>query len=265
MRDQLESIEEGGRETAADPTQTAREQMRRPLPKRFYSETSVGEAKGASGYAVLLDGRVVKTPGQKILAFPTRAMAELVAGEFADQVDVLDPGKMPVFRLANSAAEGVAENMAAVADDLVRFAGSDLLCYRAETPEGLVENQKRHWDPVLHWLTDDIGAAFVTTTGIVYADQPREALDAVAKYIAAYDNPFQLAAIHSMTTLTGSAMLALAVAADRIDAETAWAAAHVDEDWNIALWGEDYEARKRRDRRWTEMKAASDLFHAARR
>ncbi|MCP1200710.1 ATP12 family chaperone protein [Notoacmeibacter sp. MSK16QG-6] len=265
MRDQLESIEKGGQDTASDPTQKAREQMRRPLPKRFYKNADVGETDDSSGYAVLLDGRVVKTPGQKVLAFPTRDMAALVANEFADQVDVLDPLKMPVFRLANSAAEGVAENMMAVADDLVRFAGSDLLCYRAEAPEGLVENQRRAWDPVLVWLCDDIGADFKTTGGIVFTEQPADALETISRHISTYDNPFQLAAIHSMTTLTGSVMLALAVAAEKFDAETAWSAAHVDEDWNIALWGEDYEARKRRETRWIEMKAAADLFHAARR
>ncbi|WP_114391135.1 ATP12 family chaperone protein [Notoacmeibacter marinus] len=265
MRDQLESIEEGGRQTVTDPTQKAREQMRRPLPKRFYNEASVGNAEGGQAFAVLLDGRVVKTPGHKTLTFPTRAMAELVAREFAEQVEVLDPAKMPVFRLANSAAEGVAENMPAVAEDLVRFAGSDLLCYRAEGPEGLVENQQRQWDPVLDWLREEVGAPFLTVSGIVFAEQPGEALGAISRHIGAYDNPFQLAAIHSMTTLTGSVMLALAVAAGRIDAEAAWWAAHVDEDWNVAQWGEDYEARKRRDTRWIEMKASSDLFHAARR
>ncbi len=264
MRDQLELVERGGRDLKSDPTERARERMRRPLPKRFYDEATAGTVEGVDGYAVLLDGRVVKTPGRKVLAFPTRAMAELVAAEFAAQQKVLDPARMPVFRLANSAAEGVAENRAAVAEDLVRFAGSDLLCYRAETPAGLVASQQRHWGPVLDWIREETGAELLTTCGIVFEEQPEEAIAAMAAHISRYEDPFQLAALHSMTTLTGSVLLALAVAERRLSAEEAWAAAHVDEDWNIDQWGEDYEARKRRDARWTEMKAAADLFEAAR-
>ncbi|RLQ87834.1 ATP12 family chaperone protein [Notoacmeibacter ruber] len=264
MRDQLESIEQGSRQLDTDPTQKAREQMRRPLPKRFYKEVTVEEADDVSAYAILLDGRTVKTPGRKVLAFPTRALAELIAAEFASQKDVLDPAAMPAFRLANSAVEAVADNAEAVAGDLVRFAGSDLLCYRAEGPAGLVANQQEKWDPLLAWICEETGGAFITTGGIVYAEQPEEALAGFARYVGRYRDAFQLAAMHSMTTLTGSVFLAVAVAEGRITPEDAWTAAHVDEDWNIAQWGEDFEAKRMREARWTEMKAAAELFHAVR-
>ncbi len=252
MRDLMADLEEG----QDDPLARARAAQRAPLPKRFYKEVSVGEADG--GFTVLLDGRPVRTPGRGLLQVPVRAVAEAMAGEWAAQGEHINPFSMPLTRLVNVALDRVAPEMAPVREEMVRYAGTDMLFYRAEGPQGLVDRQARHWDPVLDWMREAHGARFFLSQGIRHVTQPEDALAEVAALVP--DAPLALAAAHSMTTLTGSALLALAVAGGRLDVDAAWDAAHVDEDWNRDQWGEDEIAAQRRAARRTEMDAAALLM-----
>jgi len=253
MRDILIDLEEG-----QDPQRQAQKHMQPRKPKRFYKDVTIGEDE--DGYAVLLDGRAVKTPGKGALRFPTPEAAQLVADEFAAQVNEINAIKMPIMRIANSAAEGVADKMQEVRDDLVKFSGSDLICYRTDTPTGLVENQKKHWDPIIDWVETRFGARPQLAGGIIFVDQPEAMLASIAEHVNAIDNPYKLAAIHVMTSLTGSALLSLAHAEDHIDLKAVWDAAHVDEDWNIEKWGYDSDAAERRIYRHGDLIAASTSF-----
>lgn len=241
-----------------DPVRRAQIQMKQPLPKRYYKEVVVGETE--EGFAVLLDGRPVKTPGKRLLAVPTRAAAELLAKEWRDQQTEINPARMPVTRLVNTAIDGIAAEIDAVFEDIVKFAGTDLLCYRADSPQSLVDMQASHWDPVLFWAADAFGARFILAEGIMHRKQPETAISAFADALASHRSALKLAALHTITTLTGSALIALAFAQGRLTAEQAWQAAHVDEDWNILQWGADAEAEARRKARWVEMNAAAQLF-----
>ena len=145
------------------------------------------------------------------------------------------------------------------ATDIAAFAANDLLCYRADAPDPLVVQQSAHWDPVLAWAREALGARFEVAMGLMPVAQPEHAIAAVAAALEDLD-PFRLAAVHVMTTLTGSALLTLAHTRGALTAEAAWAAAHVDEDFQVSQWGEDTEATRRRARRWAEMQAASRLF-----
>ena len=258
MRDFLNDIHESLSDP--DPVRRAQIQMKNPLPKRFYKEVGIGH--DSDRFTVELDGRTVKTPAKKVLSLPTRAAAELVAGEWRDQLDVIDPGRMPITRLVNSALDGVANELDAVLGDIVKYAGTDLLCYRADAPQSLVDRQASKWDPVLYWAADTLGARFILAEGIIHQEQPASAIEAYAKAIGKYRDPLAVAALHTITTLTGSALLALALAEGHLDAERAWTAAHADEDWNIEQWGADAEAEARRAHRWQDMKASCDLFDA---
>ena len=228
-----------------------------PRPKRFYRAASV--EGGAPAFRVLLDGKPVRTPAKRELAVPARALARAVAAEWEAQGDRIDPGTMPLTRLVNSAIDGVVGREAEVRAEIVKYAGSDLVCYRAEGPEELVRRQAQTWDPILVWARETLGAHLVTGPGIVPVDQPQVANLAIQSALARLDT-FALAAHHVMTTLMGSALLALAHAEGRLTVQQAWAAAHIDEDWQISQWGEDAEAEARRERRWAEMQAASQLL-----
>lgn len=258
MRDILNDIHE--QLSDPDPVRRAQIQMKNPLPKRFYKQVGIGEDAGR--FTIELDGRKVKTPAKRTLSLPTRAAAECVAAEWTNQADVIDPATMPVTRLVNSALDGVANELDAVVTDIVNYAGTDLLCYRADTPQSLVAVQAAKWDPVVYWAADALGARFILAEGIVHRAQPAAAIEAFAGALGKYCEPFAIAALHTITTLTGSALLALAFAEGRLTAEEAWSAAHADEDWNIEQWGSDAEAEARRAHRWQDMKAASDLFDA---
>jgi len=250
MRDIFEDIFKGN---PLDPMEAARRNMRPDLRKRFYKCAGVDE--GESGFRVLLDGRAVRTPARRELAAPSRAVAQAIAAEWDAQQEVIDPARMPLTRLANSVIDGVAGQIEAVVADVAKYLRSDLLFYRAGDPEGLVQAQARHWDPVVEWARDVLGARFVLAQGVMYAEQPQTAIEAARAAIPRA--PWALGAVHSVTTLTGSALLALALAAGRIDAEAAWQAAHVDEDWNMQTWGRDEMALARRVARQAEMQAAA--------
>ncbi|MFZ2101494.1 MAG: ATP12 family protein [Oricola sp.] len=259
MRDILSDLDSGPDE-ARDPMRSAQENMRRPLPKRFYERAETGEREGA--HHVLLDGRAVKTPGKNALAFATPAAAQLIADEFAAQGENIDPATMPCYRLANTAVDGVGSDMQAVLEDVLRYCGTDLLFYRAASPQELADRQRELWDPVVDWADSLAGSRFNLAEGVVHVAQPREAIAAIGVHLNTIRDPLVLAAIHSMTTLMGSAMLALAVWKGELSAQQAWDAAHVDEDWNISHWGEDTEAKMRRANRWAEMEAAARMIEA---
>lgn len=242
-----------------------KEDLAPPKPRRFYKqagiETGPQPAAGHGGqlYAVTLDGRPVKTPGKRALAVPYRALAEAIAAEWQAQGEVIEPASMPLTRFANSIIDGVIGREGQVRADILKYAGHDLLCYRAEGPDGLVKRQLAAWDGVLAWARRRLDARLVLTEGVMPVAQPDYALKGIAAALEAMD-AYRLAGIHAMTTLTGSALLALALAHGELSATEAWAAAHVDEDWQIEQWGEDAESAERRRHRWDEMDAASRLL-----
>lgn len=250
MRDFLETLHE---DLAKDPEQRARELSKRELPKRFYDEASYAQTDG--GFSILLDGRTVKTPAKATLLLPNAALAAAVAEEWAAQDKVVNPAGMPLTRLANSAQDAVGARFDDVADDIVRFAGNDALCYRADDPQSLVDTQRRLWDPVVDWAGDLLGGRFVLIEGVIHAAQPDNLLAAYKSRISD-EKPLRLAALHTATSLTGSALLALAVRENHLDADSAWQAAHVEEDFNIERWGEDAEAAQIRAYKRTEFDAA---------
>jgi chaperone required for assembly of F1-ATPase len=243
---------------AGNPVEAARRGARPVLRRRFYENAMVSETP--NGFAVQLDGKLVYTPARRVLATPTLALAQALGAEWNAQIDVVDPAKMPLTRLANSIIDGVAEAPQPVADEIKKYLASDLLFYRAGAPQGLVERQARHWDPILQWVADTLGAKFYLGEGVVHVVQPEAAL--VAARGAVPDDPWRLGAAHVITTLTGSALIALAMARGQLSAETAWQAAHVDEDWNMEQWGRDEMAMQRRDFRHAEFQAAATVLKA---
>lgn len=256
MRDIFDDIY---KQAPLDPEEAARRNMRPDLRKRFYKAASVEESDGA--HRIVLDGKPVKTPARRMLAAPTAALAKAIAAEWDAQKDVIDPANMPLTRLANSIIDGVADAPRPVADEIEKYLGSDLLFYRADGPEGLMQAQERHWDPVVAWARDDLGARFILAEGVMFARQPDEAVAAARRAIP--DDPWKLGAVHSVMTLTGSALLALALASGKLDVDAAWAAAHVDEDWNLSTWGQDEAALARRAKRFEEMQAAAQVLGLA--
>ncbi|WP_448952923.1 ATP12 family chaperone protein [Labrys neptuniae] len=244
-----------------DPMRAAQKGLRPELPKRFYQEAGVVERDGQ--HAVALDGRLARTPAKALLAFSSPTMAQAAVAEWNRQGSHIDPFSMPITRIANSAIDGVRQTRQAVIEEIAKYGGSDLLCYRADQPEELVRRQNEAWDPVLAWAADRLGVRLEATQGILHKPQSPQALAAIAEAVAGHDE-FGLASLHVVTTLTGSVVLALAVARGQLEPEAAWAAAHVDEDYQAQLWGEDEEAQQRRAWRWREMEAASRLLALAR-
>lgn len=241
-----------------DPVASARLSVKQTLPRRFFERATT--ARHEDGHGLMLDGRLAHTPAKTPIVVASETLARDIAGEWEAQASVIDPSTMPLTRLVNTALDGVARRHAEVAEETARYAGSDLLCYRAADPARLVARQAQMWDPVLGWARDELGATLIVSEGIIYAEQPQAALDAIRRTVDAFEDPLALAAVSTMTSLTGSVLLALAVAHRRLLPEQAWAAAHVDEDFQMDVWGRDEEAEIRRARRWDDMRAAARLL-----
>jgi chaperone required for assembly of F1-ATPase len=252
---------EAGDGERQDPVRAARGHAKPALPRRFYTEAAVDE--GPDGFRLTLDGRPANTPGRNPLRLPDRILAEAVAAEWGAQDTLIDPARMPLTRLANTAIDGVAPRLHAVADDLCAYAGTDLLAYRAADPERLVAAQAAVWDPILDWARDDLGARVILSEGVMHVEQPTGTVAALATAVRSVTDPFRLAGLHTLTTLTGSLLIALAVLRGRLTPAEAWAAAHVDETYQAAVWGRDAEAEARLEARRAEFDAAA-AFVAAR-
>jgi len=210
--------------------------------KRFYEEVTLKSAP--DGVRLKLDGRAVKTPAKLELLVPSGAFAEALAKEWREQGEEIDPKSMPLTRLANSVIDGVADRAEEVRTNLYAYGETDLIYYWAESPETLVDRQRAAWQPILDWAVDCFGAEFAPTTGLGLQPQDPGALSALKSEIDDFDL-FSLAAIYEMTSLTGSVLIAVAVARDELPADAGWDAAHVDETFQIEQWGEDEEAKVR--------------------
>ena len=211
--------------------------------KRFYSSVAIAPQRGH--FAVTLDGRAVKTPAKHPFLVPGEPLAQAVAAEWGAQQDHVRPETMPLTRFVNTAHDRVADQRGDVVEAVAAYAGSDLLCYRAEAPAELAALQALEWDPYLDWATARFDARLTVTAGIVPVTQEEAALDRLKTAVAAFD-PFALAALHTATTVTGSLVLALAAAHGHRPADDIWRAASLDETWQADRWGEDDEAAARR-------------------
>jgi len=253
-----ELFDEGADRSAVDPTESVRRSARAVQRKRFYASAGVGEADG--GFTVTLDGKPIKTPSGRTVIVPTRSLAETIAAEWRAQGENIEPLTMPVTRFANSVVQGVVDQAEAVRDDVAKYFASDLLFYRAGHPEGLVGREASHWDPILFWAAETLGAHFILAEGLMHVRQPQSAVAAACAVLPA--DPWAIAATHVITTLTGSALLALALFHGVIDQDQAWAAAHVEEDWNAEKWGVDEEVAARRAAKLVDFKAAAGILKA---
>ena len=248
-----------------DPVEAARRAVRPALRHRFYQAVSIAAGEGRDGaeagsHAIRLDGKPVRTPARRVLAAPAPELARALADEWAAQGDTIDAATMPLTRLANTIIDGVAAAQDEVAAEIRKYLTSDLLFYRAESPAPLSARQAQHWDPVLSWARQTLGADFKLGAGVVHVAQPAAALDAAGGALP--HDPWRLGALHVATTLTGSALLALALMRGAITPEAAWQAAHVDEDWNMEQWGRDEIALRRRGFRFGDFNAAALVLQA---
>lgn len=249
-----------GDQTSGGPKGRITDSFAKPLAKRFYKTVSVSEG---AFFQILLDGRAVKTPKKRALILPTRTLADHVAAEWAEQGADIRPTAMHLTRFANTAIDAVAEQKDEVARDIVSYAGSDMVCYRAESPDDLVALQSARWDPIVAWAREALNARFTVVQGVMPVEQPQMALLPFANALEPHE-AFRLTGLHVITTLTGSALIALAHMRGDLPADEAWSAANVDEDYQVSLWGDDDEAAERRKLRRAEFDAACRLLAALR-
>lgn len=224
--------------------------------KRFYKQ--VGAAPAEDGFRILLDGRPVKTPAKNMLAIPTRALAEAIAAEWAGQGEEIDPVSMPLLRLANTVIDGAAHRQELIAA-ILRFGENDALCYRAHQPRDLAQRQCEAWDPMLEWAAQRYGAHLKAAAGFNHIDQPPEALAALRDAVSGFDN-YGLAGLHVIASVTGSLVLALAVAEGHTTSAHAFQLSRIDEVYQIEKWGSDAEAAKRATALAHELDKAFELM-----
>ena len=233
---------------------------------RFYRDIAVcrspggaGQAGGATGYSILLDDKPVRTPAGSVLSVPSAALAEAIAREWQAQAEKIRPETMMLTKLANTAIDRVAPDRYAAIEQVLAFAKSDLICYRAPGPEALAERQAKAWDPLLDWARERLSAPLVCTAGLGLVPQAAHALAAMRNAISARDD-FALAALHAAATLTGSAVIALALAEERLSAEEAFAIAELDEIFQAEKWGKDEEALRRSRKKALELAEIASFF-----
>lgn len=230
-------------------------------PKRFY-ETATSERRGGA-YAVMIDGRQLRTPGKAPFLLPTNALAEACAQEWREQVDVIRPETMPLTRLANVALDRTPETRLPILETIEGYAATDLVCHRAERPEALVLRQAAVWDPLVAWAKDELGAALKVAAGVVALDQPDSARAAYGAAARDVDD-FRLTGIAHAVGISGSGVIGFALAGGRLDADGAYVAACVDDLWQLETWGEDFIARQRLDSLKDEFDALGAWFAALR-
>jgi len=211
--------------------------------KRFFENSRIEATNG--GYAVTLDGRTINTPGGVPFIVAHEGLASAVAAEWDAQEKIIHPETMPLTGFCCTTIDTVATGRIAILDQLLKYAESDLLCYRADQPEDLRNHQDSHWQPLLDWAAETYGAQLNVTSGVLPVDQPLEAIANLRSPVESLDD-YQLTVLASVTQAAGSLVIGLCVIAGRLDADAAFEASQLDETWQIKKWGEDSEAANRR-------------------
>ncbi len=227
--------------------------------KRFYKNVAAVPDPNGAGWRVHLDGRAVKTPAKAEFLLPVQSLAEKVAAEWAAQDEHIVPATMPHMQLAATAIDRVAPNRAAVIAELTGYGRSDLLCYRAQYPDDLIARQNEHWQPLLDWAESEFSIVLKVTQGVMPVPQEDTTLLAIQDVIEPLDD-HQLAALHTLITVSGSVVIGLAVFHGRLDAAGAFEISQIDESYSIENWGEDAEATARREKLRHELLAAGEFL-----
>jgi chaperone required for assembly of F1-ATPase len=249
-----------GERARPDPVLSTRAGMGIKVLKRFYKSVSITE--GPEGFALLLDGKKARTKAGNGFTLPNAQAAALVEAEWAAQAETIDAASMPVTRLVHAAIDHVGAKMAEVAADLLGYAGSDLVCYRADHPAELVQRQNAGWNPVLDHARGVYGADFRITTGISPIAQPEAALAAIGARIGQEDHPCALSTLHSLTSLSGSVLIAIMVADGALSPQAGYEAGELDARFETSVWGEDAEAEARFFSRKRDFLGAASLYRA---
>ena len=229
------------------------------MMKRFYKNAAV--EKLGDDFTVALDGRAIKTPAKQTVSLPSEALAQLIADEWAAQGERIDAPNMPATRLCFVALDRMAETREATAAEVVKYASTDLLCFRAPEPAELIAAQSAAWDPLLAWARDELGIALVASTGLLPVDQDAVALTVLHGRARDLD-PIRLTALAHATALCGSAVLGFALLEQRVEAEQAFALSTIDEHFQLSQWGEDQEALERLARLKTELVSVGKVLAA---
>jgi chaperone required for assembly of F1-ATPase len=240
----------------------SQKQQKQQLPKRFYKSVDVVEIEG--NFLVQLDGKPIKTPGKNTVAVPSDKLAQMLKAEWEAQEKEIDPAKMPVTRLVNTIVERAAETLDAVKAEIVKFAGNDLMLYRADSPVELVELQEKQWGAALALFEKRYDVRFEPITGIMHKEQPAELATRLNEVLDRY-GAFSSFATMLLTSITGSGVLAVGLAEDIYPVEEAWENAYLDENYQAQLWGEDAEALRVRKFKRTEFDAALAVLGAVKR
>lgn len=229
--------------------------------RRFWKAATIQPVDG--GWQIALDDRPVRTPGKLPLVLPTMALAQAIAAEWDAQDGTISPNTMPLTRAANTAIERVPKQFDGIVDALIGYGGTDLLCYRADQPEALVQMQSTAWDPLIGWAATELQAPLLITHGVVPVDQPAESLQQLRACVGATDE-FGLTALHDLVTLSGSLILGLAVTHGRMTAQEAYRLSRIDETYQSSQWGKDDEAEAAATNKESAILSAAKLWSLSR-
>jgi chaperone required for assembly of F1-ATPase len=228
--------------------------------KKFYCDVSTSQIE--DGFLVLLDGKAIKSPLGTPLSIPTEGLAKAIAEEWKSEGDDINLESMPLTRFANTSFDRVLSQKDAIVDEVSGFGDTDLLCYRASSPDDLAEAQSKMWDPLLAWLKGEFGISLKTTSSVLHIEQDLEDLANLQTIVNSID-VFWLSAFHSATSILGSLVLALALLKEKVSVDEAWNASRVDENYQINLWGEDFEAQKKAENDYEALGSAANFMKLA--
>ncbi|SNB61370.1 Chaperone required for the assembly of the F1-ATPase [Arboricoccus pini] len=229
------------------------------MAKRFYKDVQASAAE--DGFAILLDGRPLRTPVRRVLILPTRALADLVAEEWAAQAKEIVPDSMPLTRLATTVLDLMPTRRTDAEAEILGYGETDLLCYRAAHPQDLAARQAEAWQKWLDWAHLHLDSRLVTTTGIAAIQQDEGALCGLKRAVKALDD-WRLTALHAATSLMGSIILGLALQRGALTPAEGFEAAVLDELYEMERWGEEADLLQRHARLRRDLEAVSAFLAA---
>ncbi|RGP39958.1 ATP synthase mitochondrial F1 complex assembly factor [Altererythrobacter insulae] len=215
--------------------------------KRFYEKVDVTEVADG-GWQVTLDGRGLKTVKGTPQIVPTRALAQELAREWSDQGEDMEASHFVHRDQTDFAIDIVALDRGAAIDQMIKYAETDTLCYRADPDDALFARQQSKWEPLLAKVEQSHGLKFTRVSGIMHREQPEATMANLRKQLQEKD-AFTLAGMQTMAALSASMCVPLLALEDDAEPISLWRAASLEEEWQADLWGRDPQAEERRAKR----------------
>ena len=214
--------------------------------KKFWKIVQV-KKKLKNSFEILLDKRILKTPMQKDLIFSNYKIAKETALEWDIDEKEINTENMVFYGLISTAIDKISNDKVSYIENVLGFINTDLICYRADGPNELVDLQNNSWNPIISFIKKYIDVELKFFIGVMPSKQSLDIFNRLKTLINSFSD-IEISALHRMTNLTGSIFISICILKGDVLKNEAFELSFLDELYQAKNWGIEEESLDKRDK-----------------